>query len=201
MKPKSRNSSLKILLLIIMAVGFWFSLFGNILLYSMNNQLSSTLDNQKLLVAKNIAFSLESLSDLPVPGPLTRENYSNLSIVEISNRHIVYHSEYGRLSIQQLINLDLAHGKNLTQIDKLFVSFEVFADNLNRLVSENKTSNAIKLIDVFSKTMSNLPTDLGWTLQSAYSVRGTVNEHELERASEQTGQIQALLESMITGTG
>ena len=89
----------------------------------------------------------------------------------------------------------------MIQIDKLFASFGVFADNLNRLVSENKTSDAIELIDGYSKTMSTLPTDLGWTLQSAYSVRGTVNERELEHALEQTGQIQALLESMITGTG
>lgn len=201
MKLGSRNLSLKTMLLIVMAVGFWFSLFGNILLYSMNNQLSSTLDDQKLLVAKNIAFSLGSLSALPVPGPLAREKYSNISIVEICNRHIVYHVEYGRLSIQQLITLDWAHGKNLTQIDKLFVSFGVFADNLNRLVSENKTSNAIKLIDGYSKTMSNLPTDLGWTLQSAYSASGTITEHELEQALEQTDQVQTLLESMIMATG
>ena len=80
-------------------------------------------------------------------------------------------------------------------------SFGVFADNLNRLVSENKTSNAITLIDGFSKTMSDIPRDLGWTLQSAYNMRGTVDELELERASEQTAQIQTLLESMITGTG
>lgn len=201
MKPTSRNLSLKALLLIIMAVGFWFSLFGIILLYSMNNQLSSTLDDQKLLLVKNIAFSLESLSYLPVPGPLARENYSNISIVEISNRHIVYHSQYGRMSIQQLITLDLIHNKTLRQIDEVFVSFGVFADNLNRLVSENKTSKAIALIDGFSKTVSDHPRDLGWTLQSAYSVRGTVDELELERASEQTAQIRALLESMITGTG
>jgi hypothetical protein len=72
---------------------------------------------------------------------------------------------------------------------------------LNRLVSENKTSNAIKLIDEYSKAMSNLPTYLGWTLQSAYSASGTTTEHELEQALEQTDQIQTLLESMITATG
>ena len=146
MKPNSRRMSPKTRLLIAMAVGFLFSLFGNVLLYSMNNQLSSTLDDQKLLVAKNIAFSPESLSSLPVPGPLVRENYSNVSIVEISNRHIVYHSQYARLSIQQLITLDPTNSKNLTEIDKLFNSFGLFADNLNKLASENKTSNATELI-------------------------------------------------------
>ena len=201
MKPTSKNLSLKTLSLIIMAVGFLFSLSGNILLYSMNNQLSSTLEDEKLLVVGNIAFSLESLSYLPMPGPLAREKYSNISIVEISNRHIVYNSQYGRRSIQQLIMLDSTHSKNLQQIDELFISFGIFADNLNRLVSENKTSNAIALIDGFSKTMSDLPRHLGWTLQSAYGERGTIDERELERASEQTAQIRALLESMITGTG
>jgi len=72
--------------------------------------------------------------------------------------------------------------------------------NLNRLVSENKTSNAITLIDGFSKTLSDLPRDLGWTLRSAYDVRGKIDERQLERASEQTAQILALLESMKTGT-
>jgi len=183
-----------------MAVGFWFALFGNILFYSVNNQLSSTLEDEKLLVAKNIAFSLESLSYLPVPGPLAREKYSNISIVEISNRHIVYHSQYARLSIQQLIALDSAHSEKLLQIDELFISFGLFADNLNRLVSENKTSNAMTLIDEFEKTLSDLPRDLGWTLRSAYDVRGKIDERQLERSSEQTAQILELLESMKTGT-
>jgi hypothetical protein len=194
MKTKSGNSSVKTLLIIV-TVGFCFSLFGNILLYSMNNQISTTLNDQKMLVVENIAFSLESLSYLPVPGPLAREEYSNISIVEISNRHIVYHSEYGRRSVQQLITLDSTHGKNLTQIDKLFASFGVFADNLNRLVSENKTSNAIELVDGFSKSMSDLPTGLGWKLKSAYS-KATTDEGELELALEQATQIQALLDSM-----
>jgi len=201
MKPALKNLSRKSLLLIIMAIVFSFSLLGNILVYSMNSQLNSTLEDEKWLVVQDVAFSLEALSYLPVPGPLAREKYSNISIVEISNRHIVYYSQYGRRSMQQLITLDLAHGKNLTQIDELFISFGGFADNLNRLVSENKTSNAMTLIDGFSKTMSDLPTNLGWTLQSAYGVRGTVDERELERASEQTAQIRALLESMITGSG
>jgi hypothetical protein len=199
MKTTSRNLSLKTALLIIMAAGFWFSLFGNILLYSMNNQISITLDDQKLLVVQDIAFSLESLSYLPVPGPLVEEEYSNISIVEISNRHIVYHSQYGRRNIQQLMTLDSTHGKNLTQIDELFISFGMFADNLNRLVSENKTSNAIELIDGFSKTMSDLPTGLGWKLKSTYR-RGTTDEGELELVLQQTAQIRALLDSMIMGT-
>ena len=194
MKTKSGNSSVKTLLIIV-AVGFCFSLFGNILLYSINNQISTTLNDQKMLVVENIAFSLESLSYLPVPGPLARDEYSNISIVEISNRHIVYHADYGRASVQQLITLDSAHGKNLTQIDKLFVSFGVFADNLDRLVSENKTSNAIELIDGFSKNMSDLPTGLGSKLKSAYS-KATTDEGELELALEQATQIQALLDSM-----
>lgn len=201
MKPALKNLSVKTLLLIATAVGFLLSIFGNILTYSVNSQLSSTFEDEKWLVVQNIAFSLEALDALPVPGPLAREQYSNISIVEISNRHIVYHSQYGRKSIKQLITLDLTHNKTLRQIDEVFVSFGVFADNLNRLVSENKTPNAITLIDVFSKTMSGLPSVLGWTLQSAYDMRGTVDERELERASEQTAQIRALLESMTTGTG
>jgi hypothetical protein len=200
MKLTPRNLSLKTLLLVVMAVGFWFSFFGNILFYSANSRLSSTLEDEKRLVVDNIAFSLESLSYLPVPGPLVREEYSNISIVEISNRHIVYHSQYARLSIQQLIALDAAHSEKLLQIDELFISFGLFADNLNRLVSENKTSNAITLIDGFEKTLSYLPEDLGWTLRSAYDVRGKIDEHQLERASEQTVQILALLESMKTET-
>ena len=48
--------------------------------------------------------------------------------------------------------------------------------------------------------MSNIPADLGWALKSAYDVRGTVDEHEIERALEQATQIQALLASMIMGT-
>jgi len=201
MKPALKNLSIKTLLLIATAVGFLLSIFGNILTYSVNNQLSSTIEDEKWLIVQNIAFSLEALDALPVTGPLARERYSNISIVEISNRHIVYHSQYGRMSAQQLITLDLTHNKTLRQIDEVFVSFVAFADNLNRLVSENKTSNAITLIDGFSKAMSYLPRDLGWTLQSAYGVRGTVDERELERASEQTAQIRALLESMITGSG
>ena len=188
-------------LLIVMAVALVFSISGNIIMYSVNSELSSALKDEKWLVVQNIAFSLEALSDLPVPGPLVREEYSNISVVEISSRHIAYHSDYGRKSIQQLTTLDLAHGKNLTQIDKLFVSFEVFGDNLNRLVSENTTSSAIALIDGFSKTVNSLPRDLGLTLQSAYHVRGTVDEKELERALEQTAQTQAILQSMLTESG
>jgi hypothetical protein len=97
------------------------------------------------------------------------------------------------------MTLDSTHGKNLTQIDELFISFGMFADNLNRLVSENKTSNAIELIDGFSKTMSDLPTGLGWKLKSTYR-RGTTDEGELELVLQQTAQIRALLDSMIMGT-
>jgi hypothetical protein len=194
MKTNSENSTVKTLLVIV-AVGLCFSLFGNVFLYLVNNQISTTLNDQKMLLVENMAFSLESLSALPVLGPLVREEYTNISIVDICNRYLVYHSQYARASVQQLIALDPTHGKNLTQIDEVFVSFGVFADNLNRLVSENKTSNAIELIDGYSKNMSNLPTSLGSKLQLAYS-SATTDEGQLELALEQATQIQTLLDSM-----
>ena len=43
--------------------------------------------------------------------------------------------------------------------------------------------------------MSDLPTDLGSKLKSAYS-KATTDEGELELALEQATQIQALLDSM-----
>lgn len=184
-------------LLIIVAVGLCCSLVGNLLLYSTNNEISRSLTDQRSLVVDNIAFSLESLSYLPVPGPLTREDYSNISIVEICNRHIAYHSQDGRRSVQQLIGLDSTHAKNLTEIDTLFFRFLLFADNLNRLVSENRTATAIEAIDGFDKTMSGHPTDLGWKLRAAYGT-ATIDEGKLELVIEQTAQIQALLDSMIT---
>lgn len=174
------------------------SLSANLYLSSSNTQLSAALDNEKWQDVQNVAFSLEALSGgYRMPAPSVRHEYSNVSIVNMAADHIVVNVHYGSQSLQQLMNLDPTHQKNLQVIDDLFKSFSRFANLLNMLLSENETSAAVALIEQLSSSVSDYPRQVGSELRSAYGSFGRVFEHALELVAEDADMTRNIVDQVM----
>lgn len=199
MKKSHEKLSRKYAVIVVLGTGLLFSIIGDVYLYMVNNQLISRFEDVKWYAVENVAFSLEALSYLPAHGPLAKEKYSDIGIIEIDNRHLVYHSNFGHEYIQQLILLDPSHKEYLQQINAVFTSCGKFADTLMKLVSENRTSEAIALVDGYRDIVIDLET-ISSLFTSAYNVKGKIYEHNLEHASQYASQVCASLESVIEDT-
>jgi hypothetical protein len=125
MKKFFEKLSRKFVMVVFLGMGLLFSIIGNVYLYTVNDQFISKFEDVKWYAVENVAFSLEALSYLPVSGPLAKEKYSDVCIIEISNRHLVYHSHFGHKYIQQLILIHLTWG-----IFSKSMRFSLTAENL-----------------------------------------------------------------------
>jgi DNA-binding transcriptional ArsR family regulator len=170
-------------LLGIMIVVLVVSLLTNFYLVSSNSQLNSAVVNEMRLVVQDVSFSLDSLSGVyGLPAPTVRHEYSNVSIITAAMDHIVTNVHYGSQSLQQLINLDPTHQKDLQMVDDLFKGFLRFANLLSFLSSENKTSRSVELIEQLSDRVNDVPRQIGSELRSAYGSLGGVDEYILQQA-------------------
>lgn len=192
-------------LFIFMAAILVISIAASIHLQSLNTQLASTFVETRYRFAAQVSTSLYSLSAMHTSAgwgpPLIfwnfRDEYSNISFADISVRHIFSHSDLGHLSLLELMKLDPDNKKYYQEIDELFLSLLNFTNAMNRLFSENKTSNALAYIERLYDTIRDRPETLAEYFSSAYIYLNKVNEYALERVSEGASALQRAVKSIL----
>ncbi len=172
---------------------------------SLSGQLYSTFVETRYGFAEQVSYSLVSLSGMHTSagwGPplwfwTLRDEYSNITILDISYRQIFYHAKQGHLSIQKLMGVDPENSKYYAEIDGFFLDFLNFTNSLNRLYSENKTALALALTERLYDRLQNYPTELGTDFSKAYIYLNSANKYELELACERVSWLRSRIKPII----
>jgi hypothetical protein len=189
------------------------SIAGGIYLQTVNTQVSSTFAQTRYRFAEQVSASLTSLSGIYISDgwgpPLTfwtrRDEYSNTSFLDIGYQQIYRSSDFGHLSLQELVKLDPDNREHYEAVDELFQSFLNFTHAMNPLMVENETSKAVSFIMRLYGNIRDRPAVIGTDFLDAYIYLNRVDRYALELASEGAKALQAsvkpLTEEICKGHG
>jgi hypothetical protein len=186
-------------LFIFMTAVLVLSIASSIYLQSVNSQVTSTFVETRYRFAEQVSASLTSLSGIYTSDgwgpPLTfwthRDEYSNISFLDIGYQQIFRSSDSGHLSLLELMKLDPDHREHYEAVDELFQSFLNFTNSLSLLISENETSKAVSFVDRLYGNVRDRPTVIGTDFLDAYIYLNRVDRYALELASEGAKALQA----------
>jgi hypothetical protein len=126
--------------------------------------------------------------------PLTfwtrRDEYSNTSFLDIGYQQIFRSSDFGHLSLQELMRLDPDNKEHYQAVDELFLSYLNFTSAMNILISENKTSEAVAFIERLYDNVRDRPGALATDFLNGYIYLDRVDHYALELASEKATALQ-----------
>lgn len=186
--PKPLLIFMTIILIVLIATGIYMSV--------LHTQLERVLLEERWRVVSGVSDSLFALSGLP--GPIGREEYSNISLVVIATQNIDLHSIHGRQSLEQLMMLDPPEEKYLQQIDDLFRGFLNFTTAMSRLVSQNETSKALTLIENLFDRITACMEDISASFSYAYHWLNKADESILKDVSDGARAVNAIINSLIS---
>jgi len=186
-------------LFIFMTAVLVLSIASSIYLQSVNSQVTSTFMETRYRFAEQVSASLTSLSGrytsdgwgAPLMFWTHRDEYSNISFLEIGYQQIFRSSDSGHLSLLELMKLDPDDKEHYEAVDELFQSFLNFTNSPSLLISENETSKAVSFVDRLYGNIRDRPTVIGTDFLDAYIYLNRVDHYALELASEEAKALQA----------
>ena len=172
---------------------------------SLNGELVSTIQEERWRVAGHAASSMRKLSAMytslgwgpPVTSWTRIEEYSNISLVDIGVRQIFENSDLAHLSMLQLIQLDPSNKGYYEKIDGFFLSLLNFSRAMERLFSENKTSDALAFIERLYDSIRDKPAQLSEYFSNGYTYLNRVDTYALELSSETSSVLQTIVNSIM----
>ncbi|MEM3577141.1 MAG: hypothetical protein QXX51_01625 [Candidatus Bathyarchaeia archaeon] len=181
------------------------SIVAAIYFQSLNTQLYSTFLDTRYRFAEQVSSSLSGLSGMhtslgwepPLVFWILRSEYSNISILDISYRHIFYHAGRGHVFLLELMKIDPENKEYYTTIDGLFLDLLNFTNSLSRLFSENKTEIAFLLVERLYDKLQNYPEEVSTDFLNAYVYLNRVDKWMLEQACEQVNWIRNSIKPII----
>jgi len=185
--------------LLIVSVG------ANIYVQSLNNQISSTFVEARYWFASQVGTSLFYLSAMhtsagwgpPLTFWLQRDVYSNLSILDISVRHLSDNADQGHLSLLQLMRLDPDNTQRYQKIDQFFLSILNFTNAMNRLFSDNRTQRAQVYMEKIYDTIRDTPIVVAQYFGNSYIYLNRVDKYGLEQATEGATALQRAVKTVL----
>lgn len=184
-------------LLVVMTFTLIILIGTGIYIGALNTQLERALLEERGRVVNGVSYSLFALSGSGLPGPVGRDEYSNIGLVFFATQNIDLHCIYGRQSLQQLVLLDPSVEKYLQKFDDLFRGFLNFTTAMHRLVSQNETSKALTLIENLFDTITADMEDMSTHFSYAYQWLNKADESILEDISDQASAVLAITNSFI----
>lgn len=190
---------LVLLALLVASVG------ANVYMQSLNNRVTSTFVETRYWFASQVSTSLYYLSAMHTSagwGPplifwLQRDEYSNLSILDISARHLSNNADQAHLSLLQLMKVDPDNTEYYQKIDPLFLSIMNFTNAMNRLFSDNRTQRAQAYIDKLYDTIRDTPNTIAQHFGNSYNYLNKVDTYGLEQATEGATALQRAVKTVL----
>lgn len=192
-------------LFLVMAVLLIMSISANVYMQSLNNQVTSTFVETRYWFASQVSSSLYFLSAMYTSagwGPplifwLQRAEYSNLSILDISARHLSSNADQGHLSLLQLMRVDLYNTEYYQKIDQLFLNIMNFTNAIGRLFSDNRTQRAQVYIGKIYDTIRDKPTAISQNFLNSYGYLNEVDSYGLQLAAEGATLLQQAVKIVL----
>lgn len=172
---------------------------------SLNTQLYSTILDTRYGFAEQVSSSLFGLSGMhtssgwgpPLEFWALRNEYSNISILDIGYKQIFYQASRGHIFMLKLMESDQENKEYYTTIDGLFLDLLNFTNSLSRLFSENKTETALLLVERLYDKLQNYPEEVGTDFLNAYIYLNRVDKWALEQACEQISWMRDRIKPII----